>query len=244
MNIYLTESLAAIAKYLSVGGVLQNILFYGIILSLIYLNMGLIKQKRDLKPLPANSVLETSQTIHSAAVPITNQDNATVISLNQALNLEISSLKQELSALGEELELAYAKADRLTHQLSDIIDCLELSVEHDDHTWNWSIDALSKELTLSPYGSLVHGFSDRNQLPLNEALSTLFDTDRQAVADAINRSFETGANFLATYRMTPSCSSSTMWIKSSGRMFYNEHGIPMNLAGKFIFTHGESPIIK
>jgi hypothetical protein len=244
MNICLTESLAAIAKYVNVGGVLQNILFYGTILSLIYLNRGLIKQKSDLKSLPANSVSATSQTMQPATVPITNQDDAALIDLNQALNVEISSLKQELSALGEELELAYAKADRLTHQLSDIIDCLELSVAYDDHTWNWSIDALSKELTLSPYGSLVHGFSDRIQLPLNEALSALFDTDRQAVADAINRSFETGANFLATYRMTPSGSRSIMWVKSSGRMFYNAHGIPVSLAGKFAFTVGEPLIIK
>ena len=67
MHICLTESLAAIAKYVSVGGMQQNILFYGIILSLIYLYRSLIKQKRDLKALPANSVSATSQTMQLAS---------------------------------------------------------------------------------------------------------------------------------------------------------------------------------
>lgn len=105
--------------------------------------------------------------------------------------------------MGEELELSYAKADRLNDQLDDIVDCLELSVEHDDHTWNWSIDTSSKEVKLSQYGRLVRGFSDRSQLSLNETLSTIIDPDRQAVAEAIDLFFATGASLFVTYRIIP-----------------------------------------
>lgn len=243
MNIYLSELLTFISKYLSVGGTLQNILFYGIISCLLYINIGLIKQKNNLKSKTSNSISTTSQTIPPVAASIENQEYVTVIELNQALNLEVSSLKKELSALGEELELSYAKADRLTHQLSDIIDCLELSVEYDDHIWNWSIDTLSKEFTLSRYGNLVHGFPDRTNLSFKEVLSTVFDADRQAVFDAIKLSFETGTDFLMTYRMTPAGSNSILWIKSSGRVSYDENGIPVSLAGKFAFANGE-PLVK
>lgn len=32
-----------------------------------------------------------------------------------------------------------------------------------------------------------------------------------------------------------------LWVKSTGKVSYDEEGIPVSLTGKFVFTNGEPP---
>ncbi len=229
-----------ILNYFSVGGVWQNILFYGTILYLLYLNIFLIRRKKNHK-------LQFSADVHlkqeKPLQPNADVTNETLLKTNAALNAEIAVLKNELLALGEELELSYIKADRLSDQLSEILDCLELTMAYDHSLWDWSLDFNSGEITFSEYGLRLRGFPEKAKPILDEAIMVVDPRHRQAVIDAVEKSFKTGANFSMTYLINPLDGSPPKDIKATGKVLFNEHGAPIKLVGTFALTYTE-PLIK
>lgn len=226
-----------ILNYLSVGSAWQNILFYATIFCLIYINVFLTRRNKTYKIQPIESALPEIGEIFPSATEETRAKT------NQALNNEVAALKKELLALGEELELSYVKSDRLNDQLSEILDCLELTVAYDHTLWDWSLDFGSREVTLSEYGLRIRGFSKQQRPLFDEAVMVVDARHRQAVIDAVEKSFKTGTDFSMTYIINPLDGSRPKEIKSTGKVQYNEHGAPLKLSGKFSLTYTE-PLIK
>lgn len=156
-------------------------------------------------------------------------------------NLEAvnASLKTELLTLGEELELSYNKYDRLNYQLTDILECLELTVSYDEKLWDWSIDPSSGELTLSEYGLRVRGYTPGTKLTWNDALNLVSDDYRKQVETALNISLNTGADFTMVYKIMPINGTRERWVRSFGKMIFRDDGTPLRLEGKFTFTLNE-----
>jgi hypothetical protein len=229
-----------ILNYFSVGGVWQNILFYGTIFYLLYLNIFLIRRKKNHRQQPSADV-HTEQ--EKSIQPVTDIPGETLLKTNTTLNTEIAVLKNELLTLGEELELSYIKSDRLNDQLSEILDCLELTEAYDHTLWDWSLDFSSKVFTFSDYGLRLRGFPEKTNPVLDEAILVVDPRHRQGVIDAIEKSFKTGADFSMTYLINPLDGSRPREIKATGKVKYNEHGAPIKLFGKFAITHTE-PMIK
>lgn len=229
-----------ILNYFSVGGVWQNIFFYGTIFYLLYLNLFLIRRKKNQKLQPSADVRIQQETLIQ---PVADIAHETLLETNSDLNAEIAVLKNELLALGEELELSYIKSDRLNDQLSEILDCLELTVAYDHTLWDWSLDFDTKAVTFSEYGLRLRGFPEKTKPVIDEAIMVVDPRHRQAVLDAIEKSFKTGADFSMTYLINPLDGSRPKEIKATGKVLYNEHGAPVKLLGKFTLTHTE-PLIK
>jgi len=225
-----------ILNYFSVGGIWQNIAFYTTISALLYINIFLTRRKKMCKPQPV-AELQGEKDEHVLPADITGTKT------NVALNNEIADLKNELLALGEELELSYMKSDRLNDQLSEILDGLELTVAYDHKLWDWSLDFSSQEVTFSEYGLRLRGFPENAKLLFNDAVTVVEPRHRQAVIDAIEKSFKTGADFSMTYLINPLDGSRPKEIKSTGRVQYNEHGAPVKLFGTFTLTYTQ-PLIK
>jgi hypothetical protein len=228
-----------ILNYFSVGSVWQNFLFYGAIFYLLYLNIFLIRRKKSYKQPAPDTSIEQEKHIQ----PLADATGETLLKTSAASNAEIAVLKNELLALGEELELSYIKSDRLNDQLSEILDCLELTVAYDHTLWDWSLDFISKEFTFSDYGLRLRGFPEKTKPVIDEAIMVVDPRHRQAVLDAVEKSFKTGADFSMTYLINPLDGSRPKEIKATGKVIYNEHGSPVKLSGKFTITHTE-PLIK
>lgn len=154
---------------------------------------------------------------------------------NKDLELEAASLKAELLALGEELELSYNESDKLNDQLLDIIECLGLTVLYDEHLWDWSIDIANNELTLSEYGLRVRGYNVGITLTWMDALNIISDEYRKQVETALTISLNTGADFSMTYKIVPIDGTHEKWVRSFGKMIYGVDGSPLRLQGKFTF---------
>lgn len=229
-----------ILNYFSVGGVWQNFFFYGTICYLLYLNLFLIRRKKNQKLQPSTNIHVEQETLIQPVADITDE---TFLKTNAASKAEIAILKNELLALGEELELSYIKSDRLNDQLSEILDCLELTVAYDHTLWDWSLDFNSKEFTFSDYGLRLRGFPEKTKPTIDEAITVVDPRHRQAVLEAIEKSFQTGADFSMTYLINPLDGSRPKEIKATGKVLYNEHGAPIKLSGKFALTYVE-PLIK
>lgn len=230
----------SILNYFSVGGVWQNILFYATIFCLLYINIFLTRRKKSYKLQPTSNAPDQKDLLIQ---PASGTADEALFKTNTGLNNEIGALKKELLALGEELELSYIKSDRLNDQLSEILDCLELTTAYDHNLWDWSLDFSSKEVTLSDYGLRIRGFQENTKLVLNDTIIAVDPRHRQAVMDAIEKSFKTGADFSMTYLINPLDGSRPKEIKSTGKVQYNEHGMPIKLFGTFTLTYTE-PLIK
>ncbi|SEN25407.1 hypothetical protein SAMN05192574_102920 [Mucilaginibacter gossypiicola] len=226
-----------ILNYLSVGSIWQNILFYTSIFGLIYINIFLTRRKKTYKIQPA---LGLPGEKDGAMLPAADSNEPKT---NADLNNEIEVLKNELLTLGEELELSYMKSDRLNDQLSEILDSLELTIEYDHTLWDWSLDFSSRVVTLSEYGLRLRGFPANAKPVFDEAVTVIDVRYRQAVIDAIEKSFKTGAEFSMTYVINPLDGSQPKEIKSAGRVQYNEHGAPIRLFGTFALTY-TPPLVK
>ncbi|GGB17664.1 hypothetical protein [Mucilaginibacter rubeus] len=227
----------SILDYFSVGGVWQNILFYATILCLFYINILLTRRKKNYKLQPVGDLPDEKD--ESA---LTTADSAG-LKTNVALNKEIATLRNELLALGEKLELSYMKSERLNGQLSEILDSVELTMVYDHTLWDWSLDFSSKEITLSEYGLKLFGFPENTKPILNEAIHIVDPRHQAALMDAVEKSFNTGADFSITCLVHPLNGSQSKEIKAAGRVYYNEYGTPLKLSGKFSIMHTE-PVAK
>lgn len=226
-----------ILNHFSVGSAWQNILFYATISGLLYVNIFLTRRKKTYKGEPATGL--PGEKDGSA---MTASDN-TGLKTNAALNNEIATLRNELLALGEKLELSYMKSERLNGQLSEILDSVELTMAYDHTLWDWSLDFSSKEITLSEYGLKLFGFPENTKPVLNEAIHIVDPRYQAALMDAVEKSFNTGADFSITCLVHPLNGSQSKEIKAAGRVYYNEYGTPLKLSGKFSITHTE-PLMK
>ncbi|WPU98883.1 hypothetical protein SNE26_22985 [Mucilaginibacter sp. cycad4] len=206
-----------ILNYFSVGGVWQNILFYVTIFCLLYINIFLTRRKKSYKlPLTGNIPGEKDELI----APVADiADKNTLHETNTTLNEEM--------------------AGGLNDQLSEISAPLELPIAGNQSQWDWSLDFSSRELTLSEYGLQVHGFPENTKPILNEAIIVVDPRHRQAVIDAIERSFKTGADFSMSYFINPLNSGRPREIKSTAKVQYNEQRTPEKLSGTFALTHTE-----
>ncbi|WP_413670563.1 hypothetical protein ACEN9X_11830 [Mucilaginibacter sp. Mucisp86] len=225
-----------ILNYFSVGSTWQNIAFYTTISGLIYINIFLTRRKKTYKVQSITGPSDENESILSAS-------NNTGLKTTADLNIEIATLRNELLAIGEELELSYMKSDRLNDQLSEILDSLELTVAYDHTLWDWSLDFNSREVTFSEYGLRLRGFPANSKPVFDEAIKVVDSRYRQAVIDAVEKSFKTGADFSMTYLINPLDGGRPKEIKSAGRVQYNEHGAPVKLFGTFTLTY-TPPLIK
>lgn len=223
----------------SVGNVWQNILFYGTIFCLIYINIFLTRRKKAYKLQPVAALAgEKNESMQPVNIADKTEPKTTA-----ALKDEVTTLKNELLALGEELELSYIKSDRLNDQLSEILDCLELTVAYDHNLWDWSLDFNSREVTLSEYGLRIRGLPENAKPLFSDAVIVVDVRDREAVVEAVEKSFKTGADFSMTYIINPLNGGRPKKIKSTGRVQYNEHGAPVKLSGTFALVYTD-PLIK
>jgi hypothetical protein len=231
MDINLVHLFNLIIKYLSVGNILQNTLFYGLIVLLLSINLLLIKRKhigsrklpQDLDSMPQNN----------SFVPICVPTDEGLLKQNIQLHGDVEKLKGELLALGKELELSYNKSDKLNDQLSDILNCLDLTISYDEHLCAWSIEFFSQELSLSDYGFRIHGFPLGTKPAWTEFLKIVNSEYRGQIETAINTSITTGSDFSMYYKITPLDGAREKWIRSFGKVIYNGEGDPIRLDGKF-----------
>ena len=241
MNINLAQFYDLFVKYLSVGSPLQNVIFYSLILLLILTNIILVKGKRSIA---TKETQDNDKPLeHEAFAHINESAYENLLQRNIELEAEAIVLKTELLVLKEELGLLYGKSNRLNDQLSDILDCLDLTVSYDGHLWNWSIDFYSNELSLSDYGLQIRGYPQDTKLTWMESLNQIDEQYRKQVETAITISLQTGADFSMSYKIKPKGGKMERWIRSFGKVIYSADGTPMKLEGKFTFTSDDRQVI-
>lgn len=234
MNDNISHLFDLLVKSLSVGSSLQNILFYSFILLLLSINIFLVRRKRGV--LTNISAVDDKIEVDGFAVENDRRSYESLYQQSKDLEVEAASLKAELLALGEELELSYNKSDKLNDQLADILECLGLTVLFDEHLWDWSIDIASNELTLSEYGLRVRGYPQGITLIWMDALNIVSDEHRKQVETALTISLNTGADFSMVYKIMPIDGGHERWVRSFGKVIYSNNGSPLRLQGKFTFT--------
>lgn len=237
MNIKLAQLCKLFVKYLSVGSLLQNIIFYSLILLLILINIILVKGRRRIaeKEIRNNGKLKEDVFFDQ----INKLAHEGLLQRNIELEAEAAALKNQVMTLGEELLLMHMKSNRLSDQLSDILDCLDLNMSYDNQLWNWSIDFYSNELLFSDYGLRIRGYPENTKLTWMESLDLVDNQYRKQVEAAIAISLKTGADFSMTYKIIPKDGKPEKWIRSFGKVTYASDGTPIKLEGKFTFTSAE-----
>ncbi|UOE47939.1 PAS domain-containing protein [Mucilaginibacter sp. SMC90] len=240
MNDNIFHTFELLIKSLSVGSPLQNILFYTFILLLLSINIFLIRRKRDVS---TNKLADADQIkIDRNTAEKKHPDYERLYQQSKDLEAENASLKAELLALGEELELSYNKSDKLNEQLVDILACLDLTISYDEHLWDWSIDVANNQLTLSEYGLRVRGYPPGTKLTWIDALDIISDDYRKQVETALTISLNTGADFSMVYKITPINGTRERWVSSFGKMIFRVDGTPLRLKGKFTFTYNDQMV--
>jgi cell division protein FtsB len=234
MNDNISYTFELLIKSLSVGSPLQNILFYSFILLLLLINVFLVRRKRAV--LANVLALDDEIAVDEFAVDNDRPSYETLYQRSQDLEAEVASLKGELLALGEELEISYNKSDKINEQLADILECLGLTVLYDEHLWDLSIELSNNELTLSEYGLRVCGYPPGITLTWMDALNIISDEYRKQVETALTISLKTGADFSMIYKIMPIDGGHERWVRSFGKIIYSPDGSPLRLQGKFMFT--------
>jgi hypothetical protein len=241
MYIFLSEFGHFITQYFSVGNLIQNILFYSLILFLFAANLYLVRRKSIFSK---QRTFARQNDLASEDSGLIQVNDEIALGENIRLRSELLVLKTDLLNLGRELELSYAKSDKLTDQLSDILDCLDLVIDYDERSWNWTIDLKSDELFLSDYGLHIIGLPQGTRLTWIEFLDVVDKQYQAEVKAALMLSFETGAEFYMIFKIKPFDGGKEKWIKSIGNIIYSDEGIPLMLAGRFTFTFGESAEVR
>jgi PAS domain-containing protein len=239
MDINLAQFYDVFVTYLSVGSLLQNVIFYSFMLLLILTNIILVKGGRSIA---TKETQDNGKPGEQEAFAHTNESAYEGL-LQRNIELEAAVLKTGLLALGEELELLHGKSKRLSDQVSDILDCLDLNVSYDGHLWNWSIDFYSNELSLSDYGLQIRGHPQGKKLTWMESLDLIDEQYRKQVEAAITISLQTGADYSMSYKIKTKDGKLERWIRSFGKVIYSADGTPMKLEGKFTFTSGDRQVI-
>ncbi|WP_119407950.1 PAS domain-containing protein [Mucilaginibacter celer] len=234
MNNNTSLSFVLLIKSLSVGSLLQNILFYTFILLLLSINIFLIRRKRSVSTnkLSDTDHIKTDQNTAEKEHP-SYED---IYERSKDLEVENAFLKAEVLALGEELELSYHKSDKLNEQLADILGCLDLTLSYDEQLWDWSIDLSTNELCLSEYGLRIRGYKPGTKLTWIEGLNIVSDEHRKQVETALTISLNTGADFSMVYKINPIDGGYERWVRSFGKIIFGTDGAPLRLQGKFTFT--------
>ena len=229
MNAKLTALIDLIPENLSVGSILQNIIFYSLILLLIGINIVIINRKRDFKKTTQDTY---KQEGHDSYIQISQSSYNALLQRSTALEAENISLREEVLSLGEELELSLKKSDMLNDQLSDILNCLDFTMSYDDHLGDWSIDVITQEISFSDYGLWIHGYQIGKKLTWMESLEVVDEEYRKQIETSFIRSLTTGADFSMTYKIKSIDEDHARWVRSFGRVKYNSNGAPTRLEGK------------
>jgi hypothetical protein len=229
MNAKLTIVIDLISPNLSVGSVLQNIIFYSLISLLIGINIVIINRKRDFKKTTQDT---DTQNGHNSYIQISRSSYNGLLQRGTALEAENSSLTLEILSLGEELELSLKKSDMLNDQLSDISNCVDLTICYDEHLGDWSIDAITQELSFSDYGLWIHGYQIGKKLTWMESLEVVDEEYRKQIETSFILSLTTGTDFSMIYKIKSIDESHARWVRSFGRVKCNSHGAPIRLEGK------------
>lgn len=215
---------SSVSSSLSVGNWYQNLFFYSLIISLIFVNFYFIKNKKDKK----ESGLEVSS----------QNQNDSELALNEtvkALTNMVDDLRKELMGIGEELELAYAQTDKANNKLLEALDCFSTEVALPDVGY-WSVNLETQELSISENGRLIYGIGKEERLTLTDGFKLVDEEFRDDMINTIAEALKSGKRIVKNYRMTTLDNGESKWLMTSGNITYNDHGAPQRISGCFVIT--------
>jgi len=237
MNNSLTDPVNFIFKNLSVGGILQNLIFYALIIFLFCLNRYVIKKTSRINGSFSTDIADGKENERAGILPTAQAGH--LLAENKKLNAENETLKSELNSLGAELEQSYIRAEKLDDQLTEIANCFEISIAYNEAPWKWFIDIHSNELILTDYGLQVCGLPKGTKITWIEWLVVVDNAYRKEVETALNISLSTGADFSMIFQINPIDGSKSKWIRSFGATAYDDSGKAVKIAGTFSFIFGD-----
>jgi len=151
---------------------------------------------------------------------------------NRRLAADVVKLKDELMSTGQELELSYDNADRLSTRLLAALDCFSAKIELPD-TGFWSLDLQTLELTFSDNGRAIHGLPPGIKLTYADGLKMIDPDYYMDIAAAMENSIKSGVGYIKEYKIRPWDGSDPKRLKVSGNVVYNQ-GIAAALTGNFV----------
>jgi hypothetical protein len=149
------------------------------------------------------------------------------------LTADLMFLKKELMSIGEELELSYVNADRLSSMLLEALDCISTKIEFAE-TGYWSVNLQTGELSLSDNGMVILGVPREVRLTLADGLRMVDGEYRNEIADTIEETIKSGTRYVKNYKINPPNGSTPKWLKGSGNVVYSDQGTALALSGSFV----------
>jgi hypothetical protein len=216
--ITLSRSNNALFDQLSVGNWYQNLFFYTMIAGLVFINLYLVKTKAIKKAF-------LSRYLNYKEPDLTERVNT--------LTADLMSLKKELMSVGEELELSYVNADRLSTMLLEALDCFSTKIEFAE-TGYWSVNLQTGELSLSDNGMLLLGIPKEANLTLADGLRMVDEEYRSEIVNTIEEIIKSGTRYAKSYKINPQDGRASKWLKGSGNVLYSDEGVALALSGNFV----------
>jgi len=98
----------------------------------------------------------------------------------------------------------------------------------------WSVDLETNMLTLSERSRMIHGIPEARNITLEESLKMIVPQQRDSIAKQFNKAIESGSRFEAEVQINPFDGSKPKWLRSTAKVYYDDNGRPLNIAGTLI----------
>jgi len=98
----------------------------------------------------------------------------------------------------------------------------------------WHADLQTDLMTISEKSQHMHGIPDGTTMTFTDSLEMIDPEFRNEVELNINKAIKTGDNFENEYRLKPRDNREHTWLKSTGKVTYDQLGTPLFITGAIV----------
>ncbi|NEU07876.1 PAS domain-containing sensor histidine kinase [Flavihumibacter sp. R14] len=95
----------------------------------------------------------------------------------------------------------------------------------------WDANLETGLLDLSDRARIIHGLEADQQLSFSESLEMVVPEDRKIIEEAVNEAIVNQTSFEKEYQIVPKNHSEKRWLRSTGKISFNEFGKPSTITG-------------
>jgi signal transduction histidine kinase len=118
-------------------------------------------------------------------------------------------------------------------RLEEVADSLKLALESAE-MGTWKADVVSDILTMSEKARTIYGISESSTISFITTAELIDIQYRDGTLLAIEHAVKTKTKFVVEYLIHPMDGSSSKWIRSTGKAFYNQNGTPVYVLGTIL----------
>lgn len=169
---------------------------------------------------------------HQTAGMFTEEDERMVlaVSTQAAVALDNAYLFQGMVKANREKENHVASLQQANNHLEELAGSLKLALESAE-MGIWKADASDNVPVLSEEARQIYGIPEGLSLNSDEIFKIIDVDYRENTVQLIKQAIETNTKFEVEYVVNPFDGSSSKWVKSTGKAFYDHQGSPIYILG-------------